>query len=64
VVSPDDGQIDAIAGGAGVTVLRCGGATRMDSVQNALRQLGELLRAGLGAGARRRPSWPERGADR
>jgi 2-C-methyl-D-erythritol 4-phosphate cytidylyltransferase len=44
VVSPDDGQIDAIAGGAGVTVLRCGGATRMDSVQNALRQLGELLR--------------------
>ena len=43
VVSPDDGQIDAIAGG-GMTVLRCGGATRMASVQNALRQLGELLR--------------------
>ena len=43
VVSPGDGQIDAIAGG-GMTVLRCGGATRMASVQNALRQLGELLR--------------------
>ncbi len=43
VVSPDDGQIDAVARGAGVTVLRCGGATRMDSVQNALRQLGEVL---------------------
>jgi 2-C-methyl-D-erythritol 4-phosphate cytidylyltransferase len=42
VVSPEDGQIDAIAGG-GMTVLRCGGATRMASVQNALRQLGELL---------------------
>ncbi len=44
VVSPDDGQIDALGQGGGVTVLRCGGATRMDSVQNALRQLGELLR--------------------
>jgi 2-C-methyl-D-erythritol 4-phosphate cytidylyltransferase len=43
VVSPGDGQIDALAG-AGMTVLRCGGATRMASVQNALRQLGELLR--------------------
>lgn len=43
VVSPDDGQIDAVAEGAGVTVLRCGGATRMDSVQNALRQLAEVL---------------------
>lgn len=45
VVSPDDGQIDALAPGEGVTVLRCGGATRMDSVQNALRQLGEVLQA-------------------
>ena len=44
VVSPDDGQIDAvIRSGGSVTVLRCGGATRMASVQNALRQLGELL---------------------
>ncbi|MBJ7309541.1 2-C-methyl-D-erythritol 4-phosphate cytidylyltransferase [Rugamonas sp. CCM 8940] len=39
VVSPDDGQIDAVLPPAGVTVLRCGGATRMDSVLNALRAL-------------------------
>lgn len=45
VVSPDDGQIDAIVPSAGVTVLRCGGATRMDSIQNGLRQLGEVLDA-------------------
>jgi len=43
VVSPDDGQIDAVVPGDGVTVLRCGGASRMESVQNALRQLGEVL---------------------
>ena len=43
VVSPDDGQIDAIVPAAGVTVLRCGGDSRMASVQNALRQLGEIL---------------------
>ncbi len=43
VVSPDDGQIDAIVPAAGVTVLRCGGASRLESVHNALRQLGELL---------------------
>ena len=41
VVSPDDGQIDGVVPGAGVTVLRCGGATRMESIQNGLRQLGE-----------------------
>jgi 2-C-methyl-D-erythritol 4-phosphate cytidylyltransferase len=47
VVSPDDGQIDAVvpAAGGGATVLRCGGATRMDSIQNALRQLGEVIGA-------------------
>jgi 2-C-methyl-D-erythritol 4-phosphate cytidylyltransferase len=45
VVSPDDGQIDAIVPAAGVTVLRCGGASRMASVQNALRQLAEVLDA-------------------
>jgi 2-C-methyl-D-erythritol 4-phosphate cytidylyltransferase len=45
VVSPDDPQIDAIVPSAGVTVLRCGGASRMASVQNALRQLGEVLDA-------------------
>jgi 2-C-methyl-D-erythritol 4-phosphate cytidylyltransferase len=39
VVSPEDGQIDAVVPAAGVTVLRCGGATRMDSVLNALRAL-------------------------
>jgi 2-C-methyl-D-erythritol 4-phosphate cytidylyltransferase len=47
VVSPDDGQIDAVVppGGTGATVLRCGGATRMDSIQNALRRLGEVIGA-------------------
>jgi len=43
VVSPDDAHIDAIVPGDGVTVLRCGGATRMDSIQNALRRLGEVI---------------------
>ena len=41
VVSAADGQIDAVlpADLDGVTVLRCGGATRMDTVLNALREL-------------------------
>jgi 2-C-methyl-D-erythritol 4-phosphate cytidylyltransferase len=41
VVSAADGQIDAVLPSAleGVTVLRCGGATRMDTVLNALRAL-------------------------
>lgn len=41
VVSEGDGQIDAVlpADLGGVTVLRCGGATRMDTVLNALRAL-------------------------
>lgn len=43
VVSPDDAQIDAVVPAEGVTVLRCGGATRMDSIQNALRRLGEVI---------------------
>ncbi len=43
VVSPDDDQIDAVMPAHGVTVLRCGGASRLESVQNALRQLGEVL---------------------
>ena len=43
VVSPDDPQIDTVVPAAGVTVLRCGGASRMESVQNALRRLGEVL---------------------
>ncbi|HEY0062277.1 MAG TPA: 2-C-methyl-D-erythritol 4-phosphate cytidylyltransferase [Telluria sp.] len=45
VVSPDDGQIDCVVPGAGVTVLRCGGATRMESIQNGLRQMGEVVGA-------------------
>ncbi|CAN7638634.1 2-C-methyl-D-erythritol 4-phosphate cytidylyltransferase [Duganella sp. LjRoot269] len=41
VVSAADGQIDAVLPPdlEGVTVLRCGGATRMDTVLNALRAL-------------------------
>ena len=41
VVSAADGQIDAVLPSDvdGVTVLRCGGATRMDTVLNALRAL-------------------------
>ncbi|CDG83949.1 2-C-methyl-D-erythritol 4-phosphate cytidylyltransferase [Janthinobacterium agaricidamnosum] len=40
VVSAGDGFIDAaVPPQPGVTVLRCGGATRMETVQNALRAL-------------------------
>ena len=39
VVSPDDGVIDAVIPGQGVTVLRCGGATRMETILNALQAL-------------------------
>ena len=42
VVSPADDLVDAIVPASGVTVLRCGGASRLESVQNALRQLGEV----------------------
>ena len=45
VVSPGDTQIDAIIPADGVTVLRCGGASRLESIQNALRQLGEVIAA-------------------
>ncbi|MES2149779.1 MAG: 2-C-methyl-D-erythritol 4-phosphate cytidylyltransferase [Pseudomonadota bacterium] len=44
VVSPDDGMIDQVAPASGVTVLRCGGASRLESVQNALQALGADLR--------------------
>ena len=46
VVSAADGQIDAVLPPDldGVTVLRCGGATRMDSVLNGLRALHGVLR--------------------
>lgn len=45
VVSPDDGQIDGVVPARGVTVLRCGGATRMESIQNGLRLMGEVIGA-------------------
>lgn len=38
-VSPDDAQIDALLPASGVTALRCGGATRMETILNALRAL-------------------------
>jgi 2-C-methyl-D-erythritol 4-phosphate cytidylyltransferase len=43
VVSEEDGFIDALAP-AGVRVLRCGGASRMESVRNALDALADQLR--------------------
>jgi 2-C-methyl-D-erythritol 4-phosphate cytidylyltransferase len=39
VVSADDDQIDAVVPDHGVTVLRCGGATRMETILNALQLL-------------------------
>jgi 2-C-methyl-D-erythritol 4-phosphate cytidylyltransferase len=46
VVSADDPQIAAVAPQHGVTILRCGGATRMESVRNGLRALADTLRDG------------------
>lgn len=43
VVSPDDPFIDALVPPDGVTVLRCGGATRMESIRNGLRALREQI---------------------
>jgi 2-C-methyl-D-erythritol 4-phosphate cytidylyltransferase len=43
VVSPDDPYIDAVAPNHGVTVLRCGGASRMESVRNGLAVLASTL---------------------
>jgi 2-C-methyl-D-erythritol 4-phosphate cytidylyltransferase len=43
VVSADDPAIAAIVPARGVTVLRCGGATRMESVRNGLAALGAEL---------------------
>ena len=43
VVSPDDGQIDGVVPAHGVTVLRCGGSSRLESIQNGMRQLGEVI---------------------
>src|SRR6187549_1349528 len=39
VVSAGDGYIDSITPELGVTVLRCGGATRMESILNGLRAI-------------------------
>ena len=44
VVSAEDGQIDAVAPAHGVSVLRCGGATRMESIQNGLAAMAGKVR--------------------
>lgn len=44
VVSGNDGYIDAIVPSGGVTVLRCGGATRMESIRNGLAAVRAQLR--------------------
>jgi 2-C-methyl-D-erythritol 4-phosphate cytidylyltransferase len=46
VVSPDDPIIDQVAPHHGVTVLRCGGASRMESVRNGLAALASTLSSG------------------
>ena len=46
VVSADDRQIDAVAPRDGVSVLRCGGATRMESIRNALHAMSASVREG------------------
>ena len=43
VVSMDDGWIDGVIPEHGVTVLRCGGATRMESILNGLHALQDVL---------------------
>ena len=43
VVSAGDAYIDTILPEQGVTVLRCGGATRMESIRNGLHQLSTTL---------------------
>ena len=45
VVSADDGVIDTVVPRHGVTVLRCGGATRMETILNALQALHGSLAA-------------------
>jgi 2-C-methyl-D-erythritol 4-phosphate cytidylyltransferase len=44
VVSPDDSQIDAAAPRNRVSLLRCGGATRMQSILNGLHDMAESVR--------------------
>lgn len=43
VVSAEDGQIDGVIPAHGVTVLRCGGVTRMETILNALEALAGAL---------------------
>jgi len=43
VVSPDDPYIDSVVPSHGVTILRCGGASRMESVRNGLAVLASTL---------------------
>ncbi|WP_332859225.1 2-C-methyl-D-erythritol 4-phosphate cytidylyltransferase [Janthinobacterium svalbardensis] len=45
VVSAEDGLIDTVVPQQGVTVLRCGGATRMETILNALQALHGSLAA-------------------
>ncbi|MDB5936717.1 MAG: 2-C-methyl-D-erythritol 4-phosphate cytidylyltransferase [Massilia sp.] len=45
VVSADDPQIDTVAPRNGVSILRCGGATRMESIRNGLAAIAESVRA-------------------
>ena len=44
VVSQEDGYIDSVLPEGGVTVLRCGGATRMESIRNGLDAIRAQLR--------------------
>lgn len=44
VVSQEDGYIDGVLPDGGVTVLRCGGATRMESIRNGLDAVRAQLR--------------------
>ncbi len=46
VVSATDPYIDEVVPATGVTVLRCGGATRMESIQNGLRQMAGVVGEG------------------
>ncbi|MDQ2987906.1 MAG: 2-C-methyl-D-erythritol 4-phosphate cytidylyltransferase [Pseudomonadota bacterium] len=46
VVSASDRQIDAVVPRDGVTVLRCGGATRMESIRSGLAAMSASVREG------------------
>jgi 2-C-methyl-D-erythritol 4-phosphate cytidylyltransferase len=46
VVSAEDRQIDVVAPRDGVSILRCGGATRMETIRNALNAMAASVREG------------------